>query len=108
MYKVPVWRADQIYSRMLNLYQHSPQEGVVKHLSATCYALEKADHSQLTLYDDDFTRQNRIQSAMNLVNDRYGAFTVQPASQPDPRLARVAGPFPCHCFTRSNFHCPSF
>ena len=79
MFKVAAWRADQIYGRMLQLFKDSPG-GTVVHLSATCYALEPADHSQLTLYDDDFTRQERIQTAMNVVNDRYGAFTVQPAS----------------------------
>ena len=80
MYKVPAWRADQIYSRMLNLFESSHRGHTVVHLSATCYALEPADHSQLTLYDDDFTRQERVQAAMHLVNSRYGAFTIQPAS----------------------------
>lgn len=80
MYKTSAWRGDQIYARILDLYRESPQGLVVKHLSATCYALEPADHSQLTLYDDDFTRQERIQKAMNQVNGRYGAFTIRPAS----------------------------
>jgi hypothetical protein len=79
-YKVLVWRADQIYSRLLDLFNKAPSGQVVRHLSATCYALAPADHLQQTLYDDDFTRQERIQSALNLVNGRYGAFTIQPAS----------------------------
>jgi DNA polymerase-4 len=80
MYKVSVWRADQIYSRLLDLFQRAPSGQVVRHLSATCYSLAPADHSQQTLYDDDFTQQERIQAALNLVNGRYGAFTIQPAS----------------------------
>lgn len=80
MYKVSAWRSDQIYARLLDLYRRSPSGLMVKHLSATCYALEPANHAQLTLYEDDFTRRERIQNAMNQVNGRYGALTLRPAS----------------------------
>ncbi len=80
MYKVAAWRADQLYARALELYGRSPEGKVVAQLVMTTYEVEKVRRDQLYLWQGEDARQDRIEAAVNAVNDRYGELKLVPAS----------------------------
>jgi hypothetical protein len=80
MYHAAVHRSDQIYQRILELYRTSPPDEVVTALYITCYGLEAKLSNQPMLFEDDFAKRERLEQAINLVNDRFGELTVQPAA----------------------------
>jgi DNA polymerase IV len=80
MYKVPVRRADQIYWRAMELFSHSPAGETLASIAMTAYQVEKARTEQLFLYESEDAIQERIEDAVNLVNDKYGELTVLPAA----------------------------
>ncbi|MBW4061348.1 hypothetical protein HJC99_02130 [Candidatus Saccharibacteria bacterium] len=80
MYPTAVRRADQLYARALDLYRESPQDQTLASLVITSYALEPVRHDQPTLYESEDVRRDRIESAINLVNDKYGELVLAPAS----------------------------
>ncbi|HSX14564.1 MAG TPA: hypothetical protein VLE72_01470 [Candidatus Saccharimonadales bacterium] len=79
MYNTPVHRADQIYSRALDLYSRSHQDRVVSSLYMTAYELTPTQQSQLFLWDSVDAKLNRAEDAMNALNDRYGEETITAA-----------------------------
>jgi DNA polymerase IV len=80
MYKVGVARADQIYARALELYQMSSGSQVVASLVMTSYTLEPVRQGQLGLFEDDQAKRDRLELAINELNDRYGELTVAPVA----------------------------
>ncbi len=80
MYAVAVWRADRLYRRALELFGESPAGLEVVSLYMTAYAVEPARLDQLTLYDSQDSRQDRVEEAVNAINDRYGELVVAPAA----------------------------
>ncbi len=80
MYKVAATRADQIYARALELYQMSGGGEVVTSLVMTTYALELAQTNQMGLFYGEAERRDRLEVAINAVNDRYGELTVAAAA----------------------------
>lgn len=80
MYHTAVWRADQLYARALDLYRRSPRGQVVAQLVMTAYELEPVRRQQLYLWESEDARYDRIEDAVNAVNDRYGELKLIPAS----------------------------
>jgi DNA polymerase-4 len=80
MYQTAVRRADQLYWRAMDLFRDSPPGEVLAALAITSYAVEEARTEQLFLYEGDEARAERIEDAMNAVNDRYGELTLVPAA----------------------------
>jgi DNA polymerase-4 len=80
MYKTAAHRADQLYGRALDLYRHSPAGQVVSSIVMTAYQVEKVRGDQLYLWESEDARQDRIEEAVNMVNDRYGELRLVPAS----------------------------
>jgi DNA polymerase IV len=80
MYKSAVRRGDQIYGRIMELFAASPPGMVVSGLAMTAYALEPVKKAQPSLFEDDYQRRERLEDAINNINDRYGELVVQPAS----------------------------
>lgn len=78
MHKVAAWRADQLYQWALELLSHSYRGQVVSSLFITAYQLEPVKEAQPALFDDHYERRNRLEQAINKVNDKYGELTVQP------------------------------
>jgi DNA polymerase IV len=79
MYQVAVRRADQLYHRAVELFGRSPAGAEMTSLYITAYALEPVRTEQLVLYESEDVRRDRIEDAMNEVNDRYGELTLVPA-----------------------------
>lgn len=80
MYGAPARRSDQLYERAMDLYSRSPQGRVVSWLAMTAYAVQPHACEQPTLFDDTVNRHERLEDAMNAVNDKYGELTVVPAT----------------------------
>lgn len=83
MYATAAHRADQLYERALELYGHSRREypdRVISSLVMTSYQVEKVRWNQPQLWEDEEVRAERIEAAMNTVNDRYGELKLVPAA----------------------------
>ncbi len=79
MYHEAVRRGDQLYRRALDLFAQSPPDLEVTAMAMTAYAVEPYRAHQLQLYDDQGPRQERLEDAINKLNDRYGELAVVPA-----------------------------
>lgn len=80
MYKVPVRRGDQLFKRALDLFNTSPQGQEVRAMAMTAYALEPVVSAQPVLFEDTHAKKERLEDALNQVNDRYGDLTIAPAA----------------------------
>jgi hypothetical protein len=80
MYATAAHRSDQLYDRAMELFDGSPPGEVLASLMITAYALEPTRSKQLPLYDDSYTRAERLDEAVNSLNDRYGELVVAPAA----------------------------
>ncbi|GAC1370776.1 MAG: DNA polymerase IV [Candidatus Saccharimonadales bacterium] len=83
MYKTATARADQLYARAVELYEHSRQEHpdrIVSALAITSYAVEPVRADQMYLWQGEEARADRIEEAMNTINDRYGELKLVPAA----------------------------
>jgi DNA polymerase-4 len=79
MYHEPVRRGQELYGRALELFRESPPGAVVSALVMTTYALEPYRADQLHLYEDQGMKQERLEDALNAINDRYGESMIVPA-----------------------------
>lgn len=80
MYHEAVRRGDQLYRRALDLFAQSPPGLEVSAMAMTAYAVEPYRASQLQLYDGHGPKQERLEDAINKLNDRYGESAVVPAA----------------------------
>lgn len=80
MWLVAVRRTDQLYERALELFRHSPPGQVVAGFSMTSYGLEPYRYDQPNLFEDEQGRRERLEEAINSVNDSFGELVVAPAS----------------------------
>ena len=80
MYKTSVRRSDQLYWRAMDLFRQAPPGETLASIMITAYAVEPARTEQLALYESVDVVADRIEDAMNAVNDRYGELTLVPAS----------------------------
>ncbi len=79
MYAASARRADQLYLRAMDLFGESPPGRVLGSLAITAYAVEPARTDQLALYESEDVRLERLEDALNAVNDKYGELTAVPA-----------------------------
>lgn len=80
MYKTAARRGDQLFLRVLELFKNSPPGQIVTAMAMTAYALEPVRANQPALFEDFHARRERLEDAMDSVNDRYGDLTVAPAT----------------------------
>lgn len=80
MYATPVRRGDQLYQRAMELFGESPAGEILSSIMITAYAVEPARTEQLFLYESEDAIAERIEDALNAVNDKYGELTIVPAA----------------------------
>jgi DNA polymerase IV len=80
MFPSAVRRGDQIFERTMQLFAQSPAGMVVSGIDLTAYSLEKVKRQQPSLFEDDFTKRERLEDAINQVNDKYGELMLQPVT----------------------------
>jgi len=69
----------EVYERALWLFQQSPPGLTVTQFNLTTYQLQNRRDEQLPLLQTDIQRDQRIERALQAVNDRYGELTLTPA-----------------------------
>jgi DNA polymerase-4 len=79
MHHEAVRRGDQLYRWALELFGDSPKGVEVSAMAMTAYAVEPYRADQLHLYEDQGAKQERLEDALNKLNDRYGELSVLPA-----------------------------
>lgn len=74
-----LYSTHDIYAAMQRLYNLAPNEHPIAKLGVSVYGLKPTDPEQLELFDTIATKQRDITQAVDLLNNRYGEFTVAPA-----------------------------
>jgi len=91
--KAPVYSTQDIYLHSQRLLNSIDIPSRVTNMGVTVYNLEPAKPTQLGLFDDSRLDSRSLARAADMVNDRYGEFTVVPAvmaNMQDVILKRVA------------------
>jgi DNA polymerase IV len=78
-FKHPVSSLRDLYERTMWLFNQSPAGHTVLSFSLSSYGLEARRHEQLMLYETAAARSERVDHALQAVNDRYGDLTLIPA-----------------------------
>lgn len=77
MASLPFFSDQAIYSLVLKMFENAPLE--VKELGVTCYELSYDDNPQLSLFGDELARTQRLVSAVDEINNRYGRRVIHSA-----------------------------
>lgn len=88
-----LYSTQDIYAAAVGLLKQAPLNSKVKHLAISVYSLSRSIDHQLNLLSGTKYDQKAIASASDIVNDRYGEFTLFPAlmaNMDDIILKRVA------------------
>lgn len=75
----PVFDSRDIYRTAFRLLHHSPYRLPVKNLAVSCFSLSRRSTLQLNLFCDT-QRQDRLVTALDDINDRWGNFVIAPAT----------------------------
>ncbi|HSX02283.1 MAG TPA: hypothetical protein VLI05_03110 [Candidatus Saccharimonadia bacterium] len=79
LFPVPFFSLADLYTKAWWLYQRSPAGLTVKQFTLTTYQLAPRSHEQLALYDTAIQHNERVERALQLINDRYGELALMPA-----------------------------
>lgn len=79
-FKAPLFTTQDLYDAAWSLLQNRNYPEAVKLLSITCYDLTPADYGQVSLFATDMGKSWDLMRVIDGVNDRYGEFSVMPAS----------------------------
>ncbi len=71
---------EDLYEKAAWLFSQSPPGLTVQQFSLTTYQLGQRQGDQLYLYETALQRGERVEQALQAVNDRYGELTLVPAS----------------------------
>lgn len=75
-----VFDSRDIYKLMYYLLKRAPYRKPIREIGVTCFDLSKSESgSQLELFSD-VEKKERLNQAVDGVNDKYGNFTIRPAS----------------------------
>ncbi|HEX7259834.1 MAG TPA: hypothetical protein VF272_02795 [Candidatus Saccharimonadia bacterium] len=81
MWSTAVRRGDQLHQRAMELFRSGPPGLTVNHLYMISYGLEPYRGTvQPTLFNDSQAQRERLEDAINTINDRYGELIIQPAT----------------------------
>ena len=73
-----MFTTDELYKKVLLVFNQQPERKPVSNIGISCYALEKKEYFQESMFDMD-NKMEKIQTAMDEVNDRYGEYVLTPA-----------------------------
>lgn len=79
MYKTTYYTNQEIYRRALEQFNSIPSGAIVQTIGIYCYMLTPSSRSQISMFDID-EKEKWLTSAMDEINDFYGAFTVYSAT----------------------------
>ncbi len=91
--KAPIYSTQSIYLHIQKLLNEAQIPARVTNMSVTVYSLQPATPRQLGLFDDTRLDTTSLAEASDLVNDKFGEFTLVPAimaNMQETILKRVA------------------
>lgn len=75
-----LYSTNDIYASIQRIFNKQPEEKPISKLGVSVYGLEPTHPEQLELFDTPATQQRRLAYALDAMNDRYGEFTITPAT----------------------------
>ena len=72
-----------LFEKIMVLFYLQPKAKTVLKISVSCFSLSQDNNLQLPLIDMGEEKINEISSALDKINDRFGEFTVTPATMMD-------------------------
>lgn len=91
--RAPVYSTQDIFRQAQKLLSQVPLQARATNIGVTVYGLTPTDPIQLGLFDDTRLDTRSLAEAADIINDRYGEFTMVPAlmaNMQDVILKRVA------------------
>ncbi len=70
----------ELFNNIMILFFLQPKINTVSKISVSCFSLTKNNNHQLTLIDLGEEKINKISNALDKINDRFGEFTMIPAT----------------------------
>jgi hypothetical protein len=77
MASAPFFSDQAIYFQARQLFERAPER--IKEIGVTCYELSDNDDPQLSLFGDEMAKEYAVVSAIDDINQRYGARTIHSA-----------------------------
>ncbi len=69
-----------LFAEIMNIFALQPKIKIVSKISVSCFSLTQNNTRQLLLIDFGEERINKISSALDQINDRFGEFTITPGT----------------------------
>lgn len=89
---LPFFSDQSIYAQAQRLFQYAPS--AIREIGVHCYELVASDHSQLSLFADEITRERQVTMTVDDINRRFGERTIHSADTLDTGIyVRTKIPF---------------
>ena len=75
-----IFSTKNLFEEIMILFFHQPKIKTVSKISVSCFSLTQNNNRQLTLIDFGEEKINKISNALDQINDRFGEFTITPAT----------------------------
>ena len=79
-FKTRLFSTQDLFSKVMELFNQRPEYEVIKTLTVTTYCLLPATTSQVSLFETKDMQRWRLTETIDAVNDRYGEFSIMPAA----------------------------
>lgn len=73
----------ELYRNAQLVFNQQPQLKPITHMGVACYNLQPTNRLQMSLFEDESTKERKAADAMDLINNKYGEFTIVPGSMMD-------------------------
>lgn len=74
----PAGTSRELYRRVMLLFAQTKAK-TVRTLAVSCFDLVKQEKNQMTLFDDPDEKSEKVQDAVDHINNRFGEFVMTPA-----------------------------
>ncbi len=75
----PLYTTQELYKKAQWILNEQPEKKIVRLLAVSCFNLIPSKKSQMSLFDEEDDKLQKISDAMDTINDRYGEFVITPA-----------------------------
>lgn len=75
----PMYTTQELYKKAQWTLNEQPEVKTITMLAVSCFNLTPSKKSQMSLFDEEEDKLQKISDAMDTINDRYGEFVITPA-----------------------------
>ncbi len=73
-----LYTTPELFRAAMLIVNQQPEKKVISKIGITAYDLSPYQSNQLTLFEEEFTKERLAADACDEINDRYGEFTIVP------------------------------